>query len=286
MFFIPTGLSWFLNGKLRRDQATRGSNLLGSTVCLLVLIMFLNVPLPARLQSVTFKIPPVKIPLSIKDQPVSITASGALVWTAKDRNMNVLNLELDADLSDLQQNMTALMSSELDKSDRCADRIEIQNATLTPIEPASRAVVQLHYERWACVKVFHKEEAKRVLGGNAQIQMKLTPAIEENNTELRLVPEVESIEADHSLGELLRSGEVGNMVREKIRKAILNAMQKGTNLAATLPPAAQGYATIQKAEFKATPAGGLMVVLGGQVRITDEQVQELSKQLKERAGNK
>lgn len=286
MFFIPTGLSWFLNGKLRRDQATRGSNLLGSTVCLLVLIMFLNVPLPARLQSVTFKIPPVKIPLSIKDQPVSITASGALVWTGKDRNVNVLNLELDADLSDLQQNMTALMSSELDKSDRCADRIEIQNATLTPIEPASRAVVQLHYERWACVKVFHKEEAKKVLGGNAQIQMKLTPAIEENNTELRLVPEVESIEADHSLGELLRSGEVGNMVREKIRKAILNAMQKGTNLAATLPPAAQGYATIQKAEFKATPAGGLMVVLGGQVRITDEQVQELSKQLKERAGNK
>lgn len=286
MFFIPTGLSWFLNGKLRRDQATRGSNLLGSTVCLLVLIMFLNVPLPARLQSVTFKIPPVKIPLSIKDQPVSITASGALVWTGKDRNVNVLNLELDADLSDLQQNMTALMSSELDKSDRCADRIEIQNATLTPIEPASRAVVQLHYERWACVKVFHKEEAKKVLGGNAQIQMKLTPAIEENNTELRLVPEVESIEADHSLGELLRSGEVGNMVREKIRKAILNAMQKGTNLAATLPPAAQGYATIQKAEFKATPAGGLMVVLGGQVRITDEQIQELSKQLKERAGNK
>ena len=286
MHFVSTNLSQFLARWLRRGQASHDSNLLGRAACLLFLIVLLKVPLPARLQSVTFKIPPVKIPLSIKEQPVSIIASGTLVWTAKDRDLNILNLELDADLTDLQRNMTSLMSSELDKSDRCADRIAIQNATLSPIDPASRAVVQLHYERWACVKVFHKEEAKRVLDGNAVIQMKLTPAIEENNTELRLVPEMESIQADHSLGELLRSGEVGNMIREKIRKSILDAMQKGTNLGATLPPAAQGYATIQKAAFKATPSGGLMVVLGGQVRITDEQIQELSKQLKERAENK
>ena len=206
------------------------------------------------------------------------------MWTAKNRNLNVLNLELDVDLSELQQNMTELMSSELDKFDRCAERIAIQSATLSPIDPASRAVVRLRYERWACVKIFHKEESKRVLDGNATIQMKLTPAIEENNTELRLVPEVESIEADRSLGELLRSGEVGDMIRERIRKAILNAMQKGTSLAATLPPAARDYATIQKAEFTTTPSQGLMVVLGGQVRISDEQIQELSKQLRERMG--
>ena len=281
MFFVLAKLSAFLG-----RQVTRSSNLIGRLACIVALTICFNAPLTARLQTVTFKIPPVKIPLSIKDQPVSITASGTLIWMAKDRNLNILNLELDADLTDLQRNMTNLMSSELDKSDRCADRIDIQNATLSPVDPASRAVVQLHYERWACVKVFHKEEAKRVVGGNAVIQMKLTPAIEENNTELRLVPEVESIEADHSLGELLRSGEVGEMIREKIRKSILDAMQKGTNLAAALPPAAQGYATIQKAEFRATPSGGLMVVLGGQVRITDEQIQELSKQLKERVGNK
>jgi hypothetical protein len=286
LFLASTKVSTLPKHESRWGHATDRSNLLKRAACVLALVVSLSLPLAARLQSVTFKIPPVKIPLSIKEQPVSITASGMLVWTAKDRNLNILNLELDADLTDLQQNMTELMSSELDKSDRCADRIAIQNATLSPIDPASRAIVQLHYERWACVKVFHKEEAKRVLGGNAVIQMKLTPAIEENNTELRLVPEVESIEADHSLGELLRSGEVGNMIREKIRKAILDAMQKGTDLAATLPPAAQGYATIQKAEFKATPKGGLMVVLGGQVRITDEQIQELSKQLKERVGNK
>lgn len=258
------------------------SRVLGRAACLLLPLLFHSLWAVAAVQSVTLKVPPVKIPLTIKEQPLVITAWGTLVWTAKNHNVNILNLELDADLSALQQNMTDLMSSQLDKSDRCADRIAVQNATLSPIKPASRAVVSLHYERWACVKVFHKEEAGRVLNGNAVIQMKLTPAIEENNTELRLAPDVESIEADHTLGELLRSGEVGNMIREKIRKAILNALQKGTSLAAVLPPAAQEYATIEKAEFKATPSGGLMVVLRGRIGISDEQIQELSRQLKER----
>ena len=274
----------FLRPVLRLVQASGSPSTLKCGGCVLLLILLGNALLSARPRTITFKIPPVKIPLSVKDQSIFITASGMIAWASEERDLNILNLELDADLSELQQNMTGLMSSELDKSDRCGDRIAIQNATLSPIDPASRTVVHLFYERWACVKIFHKEEAKRVLGGNAVIQMKLTPAIEENNTELQLVPEVESIEADGSVGEVLRSGAVGDMIREKIRKAILNAMQKGTNLAATLPPAVQGYATIEKAEFRSTPSGGLLVVLGGRVRISDEQIQALSEQVKDRAG--
>ena len=114
------------------------------------------------------------------------------------------------------------------------------------------------------------------------IPVTLTPGVDENKTELRLVPEVGTIEADGSLGELLRSGTVGEMIREKIRSSILSAMQKGTNLNATLPPAAQGYATIENAEFKDGGSGHLLVVLDGQVRITKEQAQTLSKQVKER----
>ena len=72
------------------------------------------------------------------------------------------------------------------------------------------------------------------------------------------------------------------MIREKIRSAILSAMQKGTNLNATLPPATQGYATIENAEFKDGGSGRLLVTLDGQVRITKEQVQILSKEIKER----
>jgi hypothetical protein len=237
-------------------------------------------------QMTTFKIPPVKIPVSIKDQRITMVASGLITLTAKKQGLNILNLQLNADLSDLQQNMTKLLSAELDKDDHCGDRIAIQRATLTPAEPASLAVVQLHYERWACAKVFGKQETKRVVGGNAVMQMKLTPAVEEDNTELRLVPEVGPIQADGSLGELLRSGTLGDMLREKIRKAILSAMQKGTDLSATLPPAVQGYAKIKDARFRDSGSGGLLVILEGEIQITNEQLQTLSKQVKERVAAK
>ena len=42
------------------------------------------------------------------------------------------------------------------------------------------------------------------------------------------------------------------------------------------------YATIESAAFKDAGFGRLMVVLNGQVRISKEQVQMLSKQVKER----
>jgi hypothetical protein len=180
--------------------------------------------------------------------------------------------------------MTELLSAQLDKDDRCGDHIAIQNATLTPADPASQSVVQLHYERWACAKVFGKEQAKRIAGGNAVIQMKLTPAVEEDNTALKLVPEVGPIQADGSLGELLRSRTLGDMLREKIRKAILNALQKGTDLNATLPPAVQGYAKIKNAEFKDAGGGRLLVTLEGEIQITNDQIQALSRQVKERTG--
>jgi hypothetical protein len=237
---------------------------------------------PALAQNLTFKIPPVKIPFAVKDQQASITASALISMVSKDGDLDIFNLQLTADLTGLQQNMTALLSSQLDKDDHCGDRIAIQQATLTPADPASIATVQLHYERWACVKAFGKQQAKRIVGGNAAIPVSLTPGVDENKTELRLVPEVGTIEADGSLGELLRSGTIGEMIREKIRSSILSAMQKGTNLSATLPPAAQGYATIENAEFKDGGSGRLIVVLDGQVRITKEQVQILSKQVKER----
>lgn len=233
-------------------------------------------------QNLTFKIPPVKIPFTVKDQTASITASAVISLVSQDRDRDVFKLELSADLADLQQNMTGLLGSQLDKDDHCGERITIQHAALVPADPASVATVELHYERWACVKIMGKQQAKKLVGGNAVIPVKLTPGVEENNTELRLVPEVGTIEADGSLGELLRSGTVGATIREKIRSAILSAMQKGTNLSATLPPAAQGYATIESAAFKDAGAGRLMVVLDGQLRITKEQAQMLSKQVKER----
>jgi len=229
----------------------------------------------------TFQIPPQKISLDVENQPIVITASGIISVRSKGHDEYVLRLELTADLSDLQQNLTNLLRSQLDKDDRCGDRIAIQSGSLTPVQPSSLAVVQLHYEHYACVKVFGKQTPRKLVGGNGTIQMKLTPTVDEGQT-LRLVPAVESIQADGSLGELLRSGPLGDMLREKITRALLSAMQKGTDRSLTLPPAAQNVATIDQAQFRDAGSGRLAVVLSGEARITPQQIQLLRTQWSER----
>lgn len=238
-----------------------------------------------RQSDLVFKIPPTRIPFNVKDQPITIVASGLIAMAASGSDTTTFRLELDADLSEVQQNATALLSSQLDKDDRCGEHIEIQQATLTPAAPAGIAVVQLHYERRACVKILGKHESKKLVAGNAVIQLKLTPAVDNDNTQLRLVPEVGPIQADGSLGELLRSGALGEALRDKIRAAILSAMEKGADLSATIPPVAQPYARIQSAQFKDAGSGRMMVALTGEIRITKEQVQELSREIRERTKN-
>ena len=247
---------------------------------LLVLLGVQALPAPARTGEFTFKIPPEKIPLTIENQPIVVIASGIISVTTSGHDNYALKLEMNADLSDFQQNITALLRSQLDKDDRCGDRITIQNASLTPVEPSSQAVVQLHYERYTCLKMFGKEKAQKLVGGNGTIQMKLTPTVEERKT-IKLTPAVESIEADGSLGELLRSGSLGAMLREKITNALLSAMQKGTDRNLTLPPAVQDIAAIDEATFRDIGSGRLGLVLGGEVQISERQVQLVRSQLKE-----
>ena len=249
---------------------------------LVLILAIVASPILANGQGQTFKIPPVKIPLNIKDQHIAIVASGTIAMARKDHGLNEAKVELTADLSDLQHNMTGLLSSALDKDNPCGDRILIQSATLTPIEPASLSVVQLHYERWACVKLFGKQEVKKMIGGNALIKMKLTPAVGPDQTELQLVPELEPIEADGSLGEFLRMGNIGEMLRDQIQAAILAALKKGVDLNAILPGAVKGDVTIQDVRFRDAGSGSLALTLVGQAQITNDQLQALSKQAKAR----
>jgi hypothetical protein len=188
----------------------------------LVSALVLSAPPPsAGGQEVLFQIPPVKFPVNIENQPISITASGAISRVAAERGQNVFALQLVADFSDLQQNITQILRSQLDKVDRCGERIAIQNATLTPLAPASRVVAKLHFERWTCVKVFGKERPNKLAGGNGTIEVKLTPAVDDGIT-LRLVPEVGRIDAEGPLGELLRSGSIGAaFARENYKGASL-----------------------------------------------------------------
>jgi hypothetical protein len=253
---------------------------LGSAVLSLALVIQ-GLSAPARNEDFTFRIPPQRISLNIEKQPVTIGASGVVSVGSKGHDQYVLKLELDTDLSDLQQNITGLLRSQLDKDDPCGDHIAIEHATLMPAGRAGRAVVQLHYERYTCVKAFGKRMTKKLVGGNGIIQMKFTPTVEDRKT-LQLVPEVESIQADGSLGELLKSGPIEAMVREKLTKALLSAMQKGTDRSLTLPPAVQNIAMIDRAQFEDENAGRLGMMLQGEVAISPQQIQLLKNQLKGR----
>jgi len=239
----------------------------------------------AHAQKLTFTIPPTLIRLNVKDQPVTITAFGVVSMQAQERDLAVFNVELDADLADLQQNITPLLSEALDKNDQCGDRIAIRRATLVPIPPASLATVELHYERWGCAKVFGKEQTKRLIGGNAVVQMKLTPSVDRETGELRLDPEIGEIQADGSLGELLRTGSLGETLREKVQAAMLKALKKGTNFFTTLPPAIQDHATIRNVQFREAGPGRLLLVLNGEARISKDQIQALAQQVKDRSSS-
>jgi len=242
-------------------------------------------PSIAGAQDPTFKTPAVRIPLDVKGTPISVTAWATLSLSNKEHSIKSLALELTGDLSDLQRNLTPVLSAELDKDDRCADSIAVQNATLTPATPSALAHVQLHYERHACIKLMGKPESKRLVAGNAQVQINLTPQITDGS-QLQLVPEVGDIQADGSLGELLRAGPLGDLIRDKVRNAILKALQKGTNMRATLPPIAQDYASLESASFRDAGDGRLLVVLDGEAHLTTEQIKtlrdQIRRQLKER----
>ncbi len=233
-------------------------------------------------QNLILQIPPVRTSVKLENQPVAITASGTLNVSARQEGQIAFQLELVADLSDLQQNLTPILSAGLDKSDRCSDRIDIQHATLVPADPSGIVTVQFHYERWACTKVFGKESAHRLVGGNALAQLKVTPQVDKSRM-VRLQPELGTIQADGSLGEILRNGQVEQMLREKISHVLASAADKGTDFSVTLPPAAQGFATVQGARFKDAGDGRLALVLNGEIHVTSQQAEILKSQLRERA---
>jgi hypothetical protein len=229
----------------------------------------------------TFRTGPRKISLRIGNRPVLVTASGSVVASPRAHDDYLLTLRLDADLSDIQEHMTGLMRSQLDKSEPCGDRITIDRAALIPAEPSVRAVIQLNYQRYACVKLFGKRRAEKLIGGNGIVQMRFTPSVEDQRT-LRLVPQVEMIQASGSLGKLLRSGSMGASVREKVSRALLSAMQRGADPQVTLPPALQNIAAINEAQFDNEGAGRLGFVLAGQVVISSQQIQLIENKLRGR----
>jgi hypothetical protein len=239
----------------------------------------MGILLPADGQDLTFNLPKVTNSINVGGQPVSIPASGAVSRTSAENGHTLFSLKLIADLSDLQQKITGILRSELARSPRCGERIGIQEATLTPLVPASLVVVHMHFERWVCPP--GQENPMEVAAGEGTIEVKLTPSLEQK-TGLGLVSEIGRVDAEGFLRDLLRSGDLGVTLRDQIAASLLSAMQKGTDLKAALPPAAQNSATLQKAQFQSAGADQLSLVLDGQIQLSDEQTKQFATQLQQR----
>ena len=219
-------------------------------------------------QDLNLRIPPVKATLNLDGQPITITASGRVTG-----NQDVFKLSLNADLSDLQNHATDLLRAQLNRSDRCGDRISLDRATLVPSAPAGVLTAYVHYERWVCAKLLGKEVAKKLVGGNGVVPVKLTPEVTGNEIDLKA--ETGEIQADGSLGEVLRAPAVRDKLRDKITDSIESALREALDLKQTLPPEIERAASIQSLRFADGGSGSLSVELAAEVRILTDQIRAL-----------
>jgi hypothetical protein len=130
------------------------------------------------------------------------------------------------------------------------------------------------------MKAFGKEAVKKLVGGNATLKVKLTPSVEANAVSLHA--EVVGLEADGSLGELLRSGSMGDTLKEKIAASVRSAIQKATNFSNAIPPEIQSAVTVRSVQFTSGREGRLSIESIAEVRISPDLLKLLGKQLESR----
>jgi hypothetical protein len=232
--------------------------------------------------AVAFNIPTVKNTVNFVNQPVAITTSGTISKAVGEAGQNTFAMELTADLSDLQQTITDVLHTKLDTSDRCGERIALETAAFTPQEPIGLVVAQLHYERWTCGTLFGRESMNEMVEGSGTIEVKLTLAVADDGT-LQLLPQTARVDAEGLVGDLLRSDALGNALRDKISDAVLSTLQQGADFKAALPAGARSYATLRRAKFQGTGAGKLLAVFDGDIRVSNENLSAVTRELQERS---
>lgn len=206
-------------------------------------------------------LPVLRTSLQVDDQTVAIAVSGSVDRIPADPGRSAFEVNLRADLGDLQDRITPILRAELNRDERCGDRLAIGQATLAPAASSGSLTTSLHYEKWVCVKAFHKDLAKRLAGGNGTVQVRLTPRAIDGNT-LRLETTLGDIQADGSIAELLRSPDFAEKLREKLTKAL-----EKLNLRQTIPPAVRGMANIEEASFADAGNGRLALRVRAKVSV-------------------
>jgi hypothetical protein len=218
-------------------------------------------------------LPPLRTSLSVDDQPVAIVVSGSIAKVSADQERDVFRVIIDADLGDLQDRITPILRAQLNRDDRCGERLAIEQATLAPSAPSSTLRAGLHYEKWACIKAFHKDVAKRLAGGNGVVEVRLTPEVRDGDS-VRLAAELGAIQADGSIGELLRSPTFADALREKIGKAL-----DKVKLETAIPPALRSAARIKEVSFADAGAGRLTLRIRAAMTIPARDADALMERL-------
>ena len=224
-------------------------------------------------QDEAFNLPPVQRTLTLNGATVPIGFTGELLQTAADAGMRTFHVNGLVDLSDLQQNISEAMRAQLNQNNRCGVRLSVQQASLGGIAPASSLFLRLHFERWSCSANYELAE------GDGKVEIKLTPAVE--NSTFHIAAEWKKIDATGMLLDELRSGDLGDDLRDKVAKAMLAALQAGADIKSNFPAAAQG-AMWQGVRFQAEGTGGLRSFLDGELRLSNDQVTALAGQLNQK----
>jgi hypothetical protein len=236
---------------------------------------------PGSLAGQDFTLPPVKTVLQIQNEPIPVTVTGFVSKAPGGADQAPFKLSLNVDLAGLPDHIPGLLRTQMNQSNRCGERLSIEQATLEPSAPGALLTAHVHFEKWACAKAFGKELAKKLIGGNATIQARLTPAVEEHRS-VKLESSVVSIEAEGTVGEALRSGSLGDSLREKIRSSLQASLQKAVNLEAALPPALEPVAAIRSVQFRNAGGGRLSADFLGEVKLSAEQMHAVVDQIKAR----
>jgi len=242
--------------------------------------------LPAEGQDLTFHLPEVTSAIEIGGEPISIPAGGTATRTSITDGQNVFNLRLVANLSDIQDNITDIFRSQLNRAPRCGDRVEVQRALLLPQSADSVAVINLHHEHWVCLPGAARGGLEKLVAssdGLAEIQ--LSPSLGPDGR-LALASEIRRVDAKGALRDSLLSGTLGATMREQVAALLLSALEKNAVAQAPLPPVALDAVTIRKAQFRDDGADALSLVLDGELRFSDEQTKLFVSQLRQRLSAK
>ena len=219
--------------------------------------------------------------VTIGNQTIAVRTSATISRAPAANLDNVVHLQMSSNLGDLQQSIAPILQAQLAHSDPCGEHVAIQQAVVSTSSPTTDVWVQLHFERWACLGASASKTPMEVMEANGTMAVKVTPEVEKDGS-LSILTQIETVEANGMLAEMLRSGNLGDTVREKIRKSFVTALQNSLKLNAELLLMGPDSAAIESAKFVRDGDGGtLAIALDGHLHLSGEQVTALNGQKSE-----